>query len=504
MNAGLNVLAAAPTAAPTVAPRNAAAKADPASGSAFEDALTGARGERTARPTGRTEQSARTERDAPEPNTGETTDAAAGVPAGTPQPAPFSHAPTRVRPGSAATATDGSADLRGVQAAAAPSAAALLAEQTLPAGTTNPEDRLASAGTAATGFAASDAAATGIVATGVATGTVSPAAASVLPAGAAAATAAAAANAAADAVQAATTATTEATATAATTEAAAADTAAPMPPPSVSEALAVPPREQPSGPAGGVPQPAAQSGGATATTADQAADLAPLPVVASTARVSTSAVAAAQPHLQGTQSATSGIAIEQFASSGAPAAEAAAPAPSSAPVPPPAPTLQPTASAAAPTAGPTATPAPTAPLNTQLATPLFSLANAGRGDHVLTITVTPDNVGPVTVRAHVTGEGVRMELFAPNDLGRDSLRAIMPDLRRDLAGTGMNASLDLSSENQPPEQNDAQDDAQRDASARRGAPTAESAARHESSELAPHSSTPAALYGAASTIDVMA
>jgi flagellar hook-length control protein FliK len=80
---------------------------------------------------------------------------------------------------------------------------------------------------------------------------------------------------------------------------------------------------------------------------------------------------------------------------------------------------------------------------------LFSLATASSGEHVLTLSVTPDNLGPVTVRAHVSAAGVRVELFAPNDLGRDALRAILPELRRDLAGTGMNANLQLSSNNQP-------------------------------------------------------
>jgi flagellar hook-length control protein FliK len=67
----------------------------------------------------------------------------------------------------------------------------------------------------------------------------------------------------------------------------------------------------------------------------------------------------------------------------------------------------------------------------------------------MTLSVTPDNLGPVTVRAHVSAAGVRVELFAPNDMGRDALRAILPELRRDLAGTGMNANLQLSSNNHP-------------------------------------------------------
>jgi flagellar hook-length control protein FliK len=80
--------------------------------------------------------------------------------------------------------------------------------------------------------------------------------------------------------------------------------------------------------------------------------------------------------------------------------------------------------------------------------PLFSLTSVAPGEHVLTINVTPDNLGPVTVRAHVTGEGIRVELFAPNDLAREALRVILPDLRRDLAGSGLNAQLDLSSDSQ--------------------------------------------------------
>jgi flagellar hook-length control protein FliK len=89
------------------------------------------------------------------------------------------------------------------------------------------------------------------------------------------------------------------------------------------------------------------------------------------------------------------------------------------------------------------------PLAGQVARPLFTLATAAPGEHVLTVNVVPDNLGPVTVRAHVSADQVRVELFAPNDAGRDALRAILPDLRRDLAGTGMNANLDLSSQNQP-------------------------------------------------------
>ncbi|MET4782768.1 flagellar hook-length control protein FliK [Glaciihabitans sp. UYNi722] len=98
--------------------------------------------------------------------------------------------------------------------------------------------------------------------------------------------------------------------------------------------------------------------------------------------------------------------------------------------------------------------APTAPMvpqhfAAQLSKPIFSLAAAGPGEHVVTVSVTPDNLGPVTVRAHVGAEGMRVELFAPSDIGRDAIRSILPDLRKDLAGQGLSANLDLSSQNQP-------------------------------------------------------
>lgn len=111
------------------------------------------------------------------------------------------------------------------------------------------------------------------------------------------------------------------------------------------------------------------------------------------------------------------------------------------------------ASSVAP-AAPAAASAPQT-LDAQLARPVFTLAAAGRGEHVMTVHVTPDNLGPVTVRAHVGAEGVRVELFAPTDAGRDALRAILPDLRRDLGSSGLTGTLDLSSQNQPSPQQQA-------------------------------------------------
>ena len=128
-------------------------------------------------------------------------------------------------------------------------------------------------------------------------------------------------------------------------------------------------------------------------------------------------------------------------------AQAAAPNPAT--VPAPAPGTQTAQVAPSAAATPTPTPVHPMPLAAQIARPVFTLATAGAGEHVMTINVTPDNLGPVTVRAHIGVEGIRLEVFAPTDIARDALRAIMPDLKRDLAGSGMNANLSLSSQNQP-------------------------------------------------------
>lgn len=112
------------------------------------------------------------------------------------------------------------------------------------------------------------------------------------------------------------------------------------------------------------------------------------------------------------------------------------------------PTAAPALTNAAPTpvAVPSTAPAAQAqPLSTQLAQPLFSLVGAKPGEHLMTIQVTPDNLGPVTVRAVISGDDIRIEMFAPSDSGREALRQILTDLRRDLAGGGLSASLDLSS-----------------------------------------------------------
>lgn len=105
------------------------------------------------------------------------------------------------------------------------------------------------------------------------------------------------------------------------------------------------------------------------------------------------------------------------------------------------------ASAAAP---PAAASAARPVLLPQIAAPIVSLAQAADGDHSLTLTVSPENLGPVTVRAHISGGAIHIELHAPTDLGRDALRALLVDLRRDLAVAAPHASLLLSTADDGP------------------------------------------------------
>jgi flagellar hook-length control protein FliK len=92
-------------------------------------------------------------------------------------------------------------------------------------------------------------------------------------------------------------------------------------------------------------------------------------------------------------------------------------------------------------------PAQPQPLNAQLAPPILALRTAGAGTHVLTLTVSPESVGPVTVRAHVTHGVMRVELSAPTDQGTDALKSMLPDLKRDLSQGGVNSALTIASPN---------------------------------------------------------
>lgn len=79
------------------------------------------------------------------------------------------------------------------------------------------------------------------------------------------------------------------------------------------------------------------------------------------------------------------------------------------------------------------------PLHAQLSGPVAHLVSGANGEKHLTVNVAPENLGPVTVRANISSDTMRIELFAAQDAGREALRGVLQDLRRDLAGLGLGA-----------------------------------------------------------------
>lgn len=124
-------------------------------------------------------------------------------------------------------------------------------------------------------------------------------------------------------------------------------------------------------------------------------------------------------------------------------------APATAALPPVGPSA-PAPAAAAATAAAHAPAAPPRTVATQLAPTVISIVQRPVGSHQVTMTVSPDTLGPVTVRAHIGASGdVRVELVGATDAGRDALRAIVTDLRRDLAAAMPHATLSLAAHTAP-------------------------------------------------------
>lgn len=101
--------------------------------------------------------------------------------------------------------------------------------------------------------------------------------------------------------------------------------------------------------------------------------------------------------------------------------------------------------AASNAAEPAAAGSPRPALLPQVTSPVIALARYPQGQHSITLTVSPENLGPVTVRAHISGNSIRLELHSPSDAGREALRVILADLRRDLSVAAPGASVDVSS-----------------------------------------------------------
>lgn len=173
------------------------------------------------------------------------------------------------------------------------------------------------------------------------------------------------------------------------------------------------------GPAGSAPTPSR----ATTEVSGQA-EATPPPVLAAAA----SAATAAGSSDDGVTSREAGERIPQTTG-----ATASGPVVATASAPPVAPAVG--ADASAPVARAVAA---------QVAPVVVSIAQRPSGTHQLTMTVNPDSLGPVTIRAHISAAGeVRVELSGATDAGRDALRTILVDLRRDLAAVMPHATLSV-------------------------------------------------------------
>ncbi len=87
-----------------------------------------------------------------------------------------------------------------------------------------------------------------------------------------------------------------------------------------------------------------------------------------------------------------------------------------------------------------ATPAtPTPPtMAAQLAAPITAVHQGGaEGTHVLSVDITPEELGPVRVELELRDGTVELRLAGQSEAARDALRAALPDLRRALEAAGI-------------------------------------------------------------------
>ncbi len=104
---------------------------------------------------------------------------------------------------------------------------------------------------------------------------------------------------------------------------------------------------------------------------------------------------------------------------------------------------------APPAAPPAAAPAPAQPGPVPLrglATPLLAIRSAGPGEHVVSVSIAPAHLGPITVRAVVTASSTQIELITPSDAARDAVRAVLAEVRRELGDASGSWRIDVSTQ----------------------------------------------------------
>jgi flagellar hook-length control protein FliK len=95
----------------------------------------------------------------------------------------------------------------------------------------------------------------------------------------------------------------------------------------------------------------------------------------------------------------------------------------------------------APTAAPAAAaPVRQAPVAAQLAPQLAVLRTAPDGSQTMTLVITPESLGPVSIQVTVTDGTLELTLQGAHAHGRHALTEALPDLRRDLESAGLTFS----------------------------------------------------------------
>jgi flagellar hook-length control protein FliK len=119
------------------------------------------------------------------------------------------------------------------------------------------------------------------------------------------------------------------------------------------------------------------------------------------------------------------------------------------PTPPASPASAVVAAPAPSTASAAPSPAVRAWTVQQLSTPVVQAAGRSvtlpDGSHLATVRISPEALGPVTLEATHRDGVVRLEITAATDSGRENLRMVLGELRRELAAAHPGATLDLSS-----------------------------------------------------------
>ncbi|MCW2577471.1 MAG: Flagellar hook-length control protein, partial [Modestobacter sp.] len=81
-----------------------------------------------------------------------------------------------------------------------------------------------------------------------------------------------------------------------------------------------------------------------------------------------------------------------------------------------------------------------APVATQLAPQIAVLRNAPDGSQTMTVVITPESLGPVTVHVTITHGTLDLTLHGAHEAGRHALVDALPELRRELEDAGLSFS----------------------------------------------------------------